>query len=142
VRVSTCVLHPAAPTRLLRAAALDVVRHHLVEAGRLSMVVQGASLWDALVRPGLVSKGNHLGLQGARVWTKHTNATTMQNHHADITRELHARQPSHVFVCHNTGIHTTQGTMMQARRGYMHKEGGEALTSSFEKGRINTILLR
>jgi len=41
VRVSTCVLHPAAPTRLLRAAALDVVRHHLVEAGRLSLVVLG-----------------------------------------------------------------------------------------------------
>ena len=43
------------------------------------MRVQGASLWDALVRPGLVSKGNHLGLQGARVWTKHANATTVQN---------------------------------------------------------------
>ena len=90
------------------------------------MRVQRASLWDALVRPGLVSKGNHLGLQGARVWTKHTNATTMQNHHADITRELHASQPSHVFVCHNTGIHTTQGTIMQTRRGYMHEEGREA----------------
>ena len=41
VRVSARVPYPAAPTRLLRAAALDVVRHHLVEAGRLSLVVLG-----------------------------------------------------------------------------------------------------